>query len=502
MGDLLNPAAVDQFIAWTHEAYRQHLGDLFGGVILGFRGDEPDFANTPWTPAMLDEFQQRKGYDVRPYLPYVATYAPNTTALQLTDEQRRAKADYWDVWSGLFARNFFQRQADWCRAHGIEYMTHLNQDHDLFANVRTSGDFFRNLSTVSIPGIDVIWSQIYPGRGPADFPKFAASVAHVHGHPRALSESFAAFRDPVTLDVARWVVNQQLVRGINLFEFMFFVSSAPKSAADAAAAPAKTEAAARSYMLDAGFPAFAAATHRAQFLLAQGRPGARIAVYAPTTSFWLGDREANASILKISQVLTEAQRDFDFVDETALVSVMKLDQGAFTNLSGQTYRAVIVPSVAAISRATLDRLGSFVQGGGIVLSLGRAPALVVDRTFLHAGGPADLDWAVREPSGEVTAACLAALPPPDVSLDQPAPGLKVTHRRLADAEVYFFFNEGQEPVTRTVALAGRGAVQSWDATTGRITPVAGAESAGATVKFPLTLAAGEARFIVIGGAEM
>jgi len=437
---------------------------------------------------MPAEFQQRKGYDVRPFLPYVATYTPNTTALKLTDEQRRAKADYWEVWSDLFARNFFQRQADWCRAQGVEYMVHLNQDHDLFANVRTSGDFFQNLRHVGIPGIDVIWSQVYPGRGPADFPKFASSVAHVYGHPRALSESFAAFRDPVTVDVARWVVNQQLVRGINLFEFMFFASTAPKSA----------ETTARGYMLDPAFPGLAAATHRAQFLLAQGRPAASIAVYAPTTSFWLGDRDANASLLKISQLLTEAQHDFDFVDETALAEVMTLEKGAFTNLSGQAYRAVIIPSVAAISQAALDRLRAFAQGGGTVISLGRAPALVTKENFLHAGGPAEFVWAVREPSGEITPAVLAALPAPDVSLDRPAPGLKATHRRLRDADVYFLFNEGKEPLTRTVTLAGKGAVQSWEATTGRLSRVAETESAGALVKVPLTLSAGESRFLVIG----
>ena len=495
MGDLLNPVAVDQFLAWTHEGYRRTAGDLFGRVILGFRGDEPDFADTPWTPGILAEFTRRNGYDVRPYLAWCAAM-PNGVTLQLSDEQRRARADYWDVWSDLFATNFFQRQADWCAAQGIEYMVHLNQDHDLLLNVRLSGDFFKDMRHVSIPGIDVIWSQIYPGRGPADFPKFASSAAHVYGHPRALSESFAAFRDPVTVDVARWVVNQQLVRGISLFEFMFYPSSVPGTNRAAAAPGAPSGP--RGYMTDPAFPTLTAYTHRAQFLLAQGRPAAAIAVYAPSTSYWLGDREANASILKISQLLTEAQRDFDYVDEAALTTVMKLKKGRFTNLSGQEYRAVIIPSIAAISKVALDRLRTFAKGGGIVISLGRVPALVNDRDFLHAGGPAVLDWARREESGDLTAAVFAALPAPAVRLDTPSRGLKANHRRLRDADVYFFFNEGGEPLTRTATLAGAGAAQVWDAATGRLTPVAGAAVERAVVKVPLTLAAGEARFIVIG----
>ncbi len=502
MGDLLNPAATDQFIAWTHEAYRKNLGDLFGSVILGFRGDEPDFGDTPWTPGIVEEFSRRKGYDVTPYLAWFAALPPSGTALQLTDGQQRAKADYWDVWSDLFARNFFQRQVDWCTANGLEYMTHLNQDHDLFSHVRASGDFFKNMRPVHIPGIDVIWSQIYPGRGPADFPKFASSAAHVYGHPRVLSESFAAFRDPVTVDVARWVLNQQLVRGINLFEFMFYPSSAPRvdAAGGSPTRPAGAGTNPRGYLSDPAFPSLAASTHRAQFLLAQGRPAAAIAVYAPSTSFWLGDREANASIIKISQVLTEAQRDFDYVDEAALATVMKLEPGAFINLSGQSYRAVIIPSVTAISSGALDRLRAFARDGGTVISLGREPTLVTGKNFLTATGPAKLAWVLREPTGDLTPAVFAALPPPAIQLDEPTGAIKVIHRKLRDADVYFFFNEGQETLARTMTLAGAGAAQVWDAATGRASPIPDAKPTGRGMTVPLTLAAGEARFIVIGPA--
>jgi hypothetical protein len=145
MGDLLSPAAVGQFIAWTHEAYARHVGDHLGTTILGFRGDEPDFGGTPWTPGILDEFQRRKGYDARPFLPFFVGVPRNVEAPRLNDAQRRAKADYWDVWSHLFGENFFKAQADWCMAHGVEYMVHLNSDHDLFQNVRNSGDLFRDM---------------------------------------------------------------------------------------------------------------------------------------------------------------------------------------------------------------------------------------------------------------------------------------------------------------------------------------------------------------------
>jgi len=52
-------------------------------------------------------------------------------AKQLTTAQKRMKADYWDVWSDMFRENFFDVQADWCAANGLEYMVHLNHEEKM-----------------------------------------------------------------------------------------------------------------------------------------------------------------------------------------------------------------------------------------------------------------------------------------------------------------------------------------------------------------------------------
>ena len=58
--DYLNPLATKQFLDWTHEQYKKYIGNEFGKTFLGFMGDEPDFAYTPWTPKILEEFKARK----------------------------------------------------------------------------------------------------------------------------------------------------------------------------------------------------------------------------------------------------------------------------------------------------------------------------------------------------------------------------------------------------------------------------------------------------------
>ena len=480
LGDYLNPAATRQFLEFTHEQYKKYIGAEFGKTILGFRGDEPDYSinGIPWTPALLDEFRRRKAYDVRPYL--ASFFAP-----KLTEEQRRAKADYWDVWSDLFGENFFRVQAEWCAANNLEYIVHLNHEEKMMELVRSEGDFFKALRHVQIPGVDTIWNQIWPGKV-ADFPKLASSVAHLFGRPRALSESFAAYNPPPTIEQARWIVNHQLVRGINLFEFMFYPSSASGRGRPSG------------YMADAQFPALAAYSHRASYLLSLGRPAARIALYHPTTSMWLGDEESNQSVLAIAQQLLERQHDFDFADEHSLASVLKLESGELKNLSGQGYRAVIIPAARALSKTALERLQKFAASGGSVIFLGREPSLIVEMTFLKAQGAAKLDYALREPSGELTPRVMKALPPPDVVLDQPAAAVKYLHRRWRDADLYFFFNESTEKQSHQAVLTGSGRAQVWDAATGRIETLAGAAAEKGVMRLPLTLEPYETKFIIIG----
>jgi len=73
----------------------------------------------------------------------------------------------------------------------------------------------------------------------------------------------------------------------------------------------------------------------------------------------------------------------------------------------------------------------------------------------------------------------------------------VLTRRLKDADVYLFFNESAEPLTRTVSLGGSGrTAETWDPATGTVSPEkAGTASGGVSVK--LDLKAYETRLITV-----
>ena len=189
------------------------------------------------------------------------------------------------------------------------------------------------------------------------------------------------------------------------------------------------------------------------------------------------------------------------MDEYALAKTLKLQGPALVNLSGQGYRAILIPPVTAISKAALDNLQAFSKAGGKVVFFGSAPKLVMDKNFLTATGPANVRWARLEPKAEISDQVLAALPEPDVATDQATLWLKYNHRRMKDADVYFFFNEGEQPLKLKATVCSSGPArlaESWDTATGKIEPWAGADLSNGKTTLPLELPAWGTKVVVIG----
>ena len=487
--DYMNPAATAQYLSWTHDQYKQAVGDEFGKVILGFRGDEPDYsiAGLPWTPDFFARFLELKGYDVQPYTALFAETPSRRnpgTAIHLTPEQLRVKGDYYDVFSKMIAAGFFAPQGQWCAANGLEYQVHLNHEEMEMALTHSEGSFFRDMRWVGVPGIDAIWHQIWTDTI-SDYPRLASSVSHIYGKPRSFTESFAAYRPQPDVQMARYILNEQFVRGVNLVEMMYFpaTSAGPRPL--------------RGYMGEPGFPDLVTYVRRMSYLMAMGRPDASVALYIPSSSMWLGDADADAQFVSTERLLSDHQIDFDIVSDDALSHDMKALKGSFETLSGNQYRAVILPDPLVLSAEALDRLKSFAQGGGKVFFLGGTPKWIAGRSIRDAreATPADFSWATvvdaqlpptptppqfpptaaPEPQAvpaEIISALRSVVPAPTVRLNSADASLRVMTRRLKDAEVYLFFNEGALSCHRQVTLAGHGkSVQAWDPQTASIRPV-------------------------------
>jgi len=498
--DYLDPSATAQYLAFTHEAYKKAVGDEFGKTILGFRGDEPDYSisGLPWTPQFFARFQAAKGYDIRPFL---AVFLQSRETV-LTPRQLRARADYYDVFADLFRDGFFKPQGEWCAANGLEYQVHLNHEEMQLQLAHSEGDFFRDMRYVEVPGIDSIWHQIWADTI-SDFPRFASSAAHVYGHPRAFTESFAAYRPEPNVTMARYILNEQFVRGINLVETMYFpASSTPDRGGPSA------------LMRDPGYPALMQYTSRLSYLMSQGHPAAGVALLLPAESLWMGDAKADDTFVSTERVLSQHQMDFDIVDEDAIGSLLKTGPGVFLSRSGNRYRTVLVPRAQLLPAAVVERLHNFAAGGGKVVFLGATPSFIGGRNDLDArkAMPDEFRWATiahgelpptptppAQPAAsppvplivpaEWLAALQRALPSSALTLQQPSTALRFLHRRLRDATVFLLFNESVQPLETRVILRGTGKrVEVWDPQTATIVHATGANNVAGQITVPLAMA--------------
>jgi hypothetical protein len=566
--DYLSPEATAAYLEATHNGYYKAMPELFGSTILGFRGDEPDYSisGLPWTPAFFDTFQKVKGYDIRPYLgaillsqgggrarppaaapgavaapqsdPAFIPTGPPMPPAKLTDAELRAKGDYYDVFSQMFRDGFFKPQGVWCAEHGVSYQVHLNHEEMEMDLTRSEGDFLRDMKYVEVPGIDTIWHQIWTDTI-SDFPRLASSAAHVYGHPQSFTESFAAYRPEPDITLARYILNEQLVRGINVMETMFYSATRPASAGPEPPQPARPatpgapaapprRGGPSNVMRDPGFPALADYVRRIGYVMSMGRPAASVALYIPSSSMWLNDSASDTAFVATEQMLAERQIDFDIINQDALATDLQAGlgptAGSLRTMSGNDYFTVIIPSAAILSQAELDRLKAFARGGGKVLFLGRTPSIISGKTIKdsRAATPTDFAFATVETSAQLpptpTPPAQAPATPPGpqvvpaaienalskviprraVTLDAPDTALKVNTRYLKDARVYFFFNEGPQPISHTVTFlaGGNNRVEAWDPATGTVSPLASTPEKG-PVTLKLDLKPYETKLITI-----
>ncbi|MBQ4510020.1 MAG: hypothetical protein II984_04790 [Clostridia bacterium] len=145
--DLLSYDAVDYFIKSTHEEYYKRFSKDFGSTIRGIFTDEPSIGYCcqdgciPYYEQIKNDYFEYCGrnFDSDMYGRYENFYLNATKII-----------------SNRFNECYFKKLSVWCENHGILMAGHLMNDfHPLYA-VKHEGDFLKNLSCFSLPGIDEI----------------------------------------------------------------------------------------------------------------------------------------------------------------------------------------------------------------------------------------------------------------------------------------------------------------------------------------------------------
>lgn len=127
------------------------------------------------------------------------------------------------------------------------------------------------------------------------------------------------------------------------------------------------------------------------------------------------------------------------------------------HMNGMQFRALVVPYAEALPAALLQNLQTYLDAGVRIYFVGGRP------TRCCEGGCAPaLEKAVVTPL-ETLVPTLSADDIPELHLSNVAPYLRYYHARQSDGDVYFFTNEGTQPLYTTVTGAHPGATFTYDA---------------------------------------
>lgn len=348
--DMLNPAAVARYVELIHERYYSRFSEYFGTTLKGFFYDEPKAStSTPWTERFAETFQRRKGYEICDELVAVMTeYRMEDVGFNdwlRPEATRRAEADYRDVWSSLVAESFYGTIQSWCHVHGVVATGHPvgdghpNGDYWLQDLFSSGGDYAKNMAFSDMPGADVVFASIRIDQF-SDAVRMAASRAATKGKPRAMTESFAVFGHGLDVDQMRWVMENQLVRGVNTFFCKLsnynresFLHFHPPELSDA------------NPQIAYFGPSMNARIERLAQYTNAGHRLPSLAVYVPGGNARRHELEPLAALEALARKLTYSRVAYDYLFDDDLPELEPIPAG-FRTSTGAIYTALVVPEAA------------------------------------------------------------------------------------------------------------------------------------------------------------
>ena len=434
-----------------------------------------------WTDDLLEEFQRRRGYDLKPHLAaLVADAGPKTAGL---------RHDWGKTLTELLEERFYQPMQAWAQR---------NQTLFRIQGYGVPPAAISSFAYTDLPeGEGSQWKILRASR-------WASSGSHILGRPVTSSETWTWLHSPsfraTPLDV-KAEADQHFLQGIN----QLIGHGWPYTAEGQEYPGWRLYAAAVFNEKNPWWivmPEVTAYLNRLSFLLRQGKPANDVALYLPNADAWGHFSAGRVHLIEtlrervgpdvIARIL-EAGYNLDFFDDGMLARAGRVEQGALV-LGENRYRIVVLPGVETIPLATLRTLEEFARRGGTLAATRRLPATAPGfrateaehqevretcrRLFEGASAPGRF---VPDENRQLAAA-LAERWPPDVALSPAAAEVGFVHRSTPYAEIYFVANTANQPRRVNAAFRIEGMeAEEWDALSGRARRVeAAARTAGAT----------------------
>ncbi|MBQ9119046.1 MAG: hypothetical protein IJY09_03185 [Lachnospiraceae bacterium] len=390
--DILNPAAVEEFIHLTHDRYYEALREYFGNTVIAFFTDEPCALGRnargfrEWVSGMEQELVAAGG-------------RPEELEGLFTGEQNTTTELYHKLIKKHLREIFYAALSRWCEQHGIALMGHPEASDDVEEEL-----YFH------IPGQDLIMRRVSPETGGiSEFDsvqaKLAADIARHLGRRRNANECFGVcFRNQIpwyfTGADMKWYIDWLGLRGVNLYvphAFYYSVAGKRKEERPPDVGP--------NNIWWKHYRRFSDYMKRLSYLMTDSVNGARVAVLCDN------NRVPYAEVA----ALYEQQIEFNYLPVTLLAQCCV--KGGRLSIGEYQYDVVLNVLGAPYQQLPVG------EDGSQVVVVNAPEALLQLRTVKTA---------------------------------QSCPNLRVSKLRKLDTDMYLFSNEGEQEISTCVEVPEAG----------------------------------------------
>lgn len=385
---------LDHLSAPAVQRYLQHfdapLQQLKGDLPRCFFNDSYEVFGANWTDDLWNQFQRRRGYDLRHYLPSLNGEGDKETV-------SRVRSDYRQTVHEILLEDFTRQWTKWANSKGA--LTR-NQAHgspgnilDLYAATDVPETEVFRTSFVELAGLKPLPGTPLQGNLIEEIfvCKMASSAAHVAGKKLCSSESFTWLGEhgKVPLEHAKTEVDLLFTAGIN----HIFFHGTPLSPADAPWPGWMFYATTHMAPTNPFWHDVSALNNyiaRCQSFMQSGAPDNDVLLYLPIYELWArneGSRD-NLQFMTVHNArdwisknmagygkaqlqMWERGYSFDSISDAQLDGVKVHNHALQT--SGANYKIIVVPESRLLPLDTLERLVQLARNGATIVCSGELP---------------------------------------------------------------------------------------------------------------------------------
>lgn len=303
-----------------------------------------------WSDDFRDEFINRKGYDIIPYLPALKE--------DIGAETTKIRLDYCEVLMDLSEERYYKPIYNWHAERGLMYgADNLSRGKNPVAYI----DYFRANSWYTAPGNDA------PARGSSFLEtKVSSSISHLYQRPRTWLEAFHSMGWGSS---GAWLTRQidhHFIAGGNLVCMHGLYYSTHGGWWEWAPPDFHFRMPYWPHMKQ-----WLNYTERMSYLLSQGSHVCDIAILYPTELIQAYPESKPDNVFDTAIKLSNSGLDYDFIDFRSLRTAEISNQ--VLKVADEQYKIIVLSDMEAIHFSSLQKILDFYRSGGIVLATGKLP---------------------------------------------------------------------------------------------------------------------------------